>query len=134
MCVCVCVYTGMCVLWHFCVYLYLRIVRVCLCLHAFSFLCLTTTYARPRREKHISSLRIFKQSTSVPTGQNSGRSTGRESAQLLNVTHFSGEFSNTIEPEQENRNILLFHEQYNQTTLLANQHCLWKKGHSWQYL
>lgn len=69
-----------------------------------------------------------RESLNNPLQSQQGRgSTGRESAQLLNVTHFSREFSNTIEPEQENRNILLFHEQHNQTTVLANQHCVWRK-------
>lgn len=39
-----------------------------------------------------------------------------------------GNFGNTIEPRREQRNILSFHEQHNQTTVLANRHCVWKAG------
>lgn len=99
-----CVYTGMCR--HFGVYLYLSLLLF---------------YAPDRggREKktHISSRRIFKQSTSVPTGQKKRRQ--RVSTTLERNSHFGG---NEIEAEQENRNIVLFHEQHKQTTVLTNQH------------
>lgn len=91
--------------------------------HGVLFVCESSFFVCQTEERGKKTTHISSQRNNPLQSQQGRRSAGRESAQLLNVTHFSGEFSNTVKPKQ-NRNILLFHEQHSQTTVLPNQHCV----------